>query len=287
MILITGATGHLGEAVISQLLNKMPASQIAALARDEQKAATLRAQGIDIRIGDYDSTALLNDAMKDIEHVLLISGGDAANSLEQHQNVVNAAKKAGVQGIAYTSRSLKDRNSLANTLMERHFHTEDYIKASGLKYILFRNALYMDTIPRFVGEQVFDTGISLPAGDGKVAFALRKEMGEAMANVLASGKFNDRTYSFTGSHSWTFQDVAGALSQLSGKSVPYTSITDEKFEERLSAQGLPPVMTQRITAFVKDIRNGQEAIITNEMAEVLGRTPASLLEGLPSLYPSL
>ena len=110
--------------------------------------------------------------MNSVYKVLLISGGDADNGLQQHQNVVDAAKKAGVKCIAYTGRSLKDRSTLVNVLMNRHFLTEDYIKASGLSYVLFRNVLYMDVLPQFVGgDKVFDTGTHLPAGDGKVAYA--------------------------------------------------------------------------------------------------------------------
>lgn len=112
MILITGATGHLGTSVIQTLLKKTAASNIAALVRDEAKAIDIKEKGINIRVGNYDDKASLDKAMQGIEKVLLISGGGAPNGLEQHQNVVNAAKNAGVKCIAYTGRSLKDRNSL-------------------------------------------------------------------------------------------------------------------------------------------------------------------------------
>jgi len=111
-ILVTGATGKLGKTVIETLLKKMPANQIVALVRDEAKAADFKAKGVDIRFGDYDDRSSLDRAMQGVEKVLLISGGNAKNGLEQHQNVVNAAKQAGVKCMAYTSRCLKDRNTL-------------------------------------------------------------------------------------------------------------------------------------------------------------------------------
>ena len=246
MILVTGATGHLGTAVIQTLLEKTSANQIAALVRDESKASALKEIGVDIRVGSYDDTASLNKAMQGIEKVLLIAGTDEENRLQQHQNVVDAARKAGVQCIAYTSRSLKDRTTLANQLMEGHFQTEDYIKKCGLSYVLFRNVLYMDAIPQFVGESVFETGINLPTGQGRVPFALRSEMGEAIAHVLLESGCSNRIYKLTGSETYSFDDIAATLSDLSGKEVDYTPAEKSAFEAQMKGRGVPEMMIERV-----------------------------------------
>lgn len=284
MILVTGATGHLGGAVIQQLRQKMPVSQIAAFVRDERKAADLIEQGVTLHTGTYDDTNALDKAMQGVDKVLLVSGGDADNGIQQHQNVVDAAKKANVGCIAYTGRSLTDRDSLANQLMVRHFQTEDYIKASGLRYILFRNSLYMDTIPRFVGPTVFDRGISLPAGSGKVAFALRREQGEAMANVLAEANCASQIYNFTGAESYSFDDVAASLAHLSGKAILYTPMSTSAFEAKMKQQSIPEVITQRIIDFMTDIKQGQEEAVSSDLETVLGRKPTGLEAGLKLLY---
>lgn len=284
MILITGATGQLGSAVIQHLLTKIPASQIAAFVRDAGKATGLQEKGVSIRVGTYDDTAALDSAMQGIEKVLLISGGDADNALQQHQNVVDAAKKAGVKCIAYTGRSLKDPSTLVNKLMNRHFQTEDYIKESGLNYALFRNILYMDVLPLFVGKQVFDTGIHLPAGDGKVSFALRGEMGEAMAKVLLDSDCDNQTYNFTGSETYSFEDVANALSELSGKEVKYSAVTPAEFEAQMKGRGIPDFMVPRMIGFITDIKNGQETTLSPDLENKLGRKPVSLKEGLKTLF---
>ena len=284
MILITGATGHLGTAVIEQLLKKTSADKIAAFVRDESKASELKEKGVKVCVGNYDDTNSLDEAMQSVEKVLLISGGDAENGLEQHQNVVDAAKKAGVKCFAYTSRNLKDRNTLVNDLMKRHFKTEDYIKQSGLSYVIFRNALYMDTIPQFVGEKVFETGINLPAGEGKVSYALRREMGEAMANVLAKDDCSNKIYNFTGSEQNTFGDVAAALTELSGKEVNYTDVEKAAFETNMKERGVPESAVQKIVGFITDIKNGQEEEVTSELENQLGRKPTMLKEGLKVLF---
>ena len=284
MILVTGATGQLGTLVIRHLLNKTPANQIAGLARDENKAADLKAKGIDIRIGNYDDTQSLERAMQGIDRVLLIAGTDEDNRVRQHQNVVDAAKKVGVRCIAYTSRTLKDRSTMVNQLMLGHFQTEDLIRASGLKHIIFRNVLYMDAIPQFVGEQVFSGGIALPVGTGKLPFALRQDMAEGIANVMLEGACDDRTYTFTGREAYTFGDVANVLSKLSGQKVEFAALETSAFEAQLKARGVPEVVARRIVGFMTDIKNGQEDEISVDLEDALGRKPATLEEGLKVLF---
>jgi NAD(P)H dehydrogenase (quinone) len=285
MILITGATGHIGGAVIRQLLTRMPASRIAALARDPAKASHLTAAGVDVRIGDYSDVSSLDRAMRGIGKVLLVSGGGGQDGLQQHRNVVDAAKRAGVQCISYTSRSLKDRTDLTNTLMERHFQTEDYIRESGLGYILFRNALYMDVLPLYLGDTAIQDGaFHLPFSEGRTAYALREELGEAIANVLAEEGCGDRVYTFTGGSTYSFADVSRSLSELAEKDVRYVGLSQEDYIAFMEKRGKPAFVSQFISAFVADINKGQESVVTDELAEKLGRKPAGLREGLQRLF---
>jgi NAD(P)H dehydrogenase (quinone) len=283
-ILVTGATGHLGDSVIKTLLKKMPPGQISIITREEEKRVEFASKGFNAFLGDYKSKKAIGKAMVSVDTVLLISAGDQGNRMQEHMNVVDAAKNAGIPAIAYTSRSLKDRPTLANKLMVDHFDTEDYIKKSGLQYTIFRNVLYMDVIPLFVGKQVFETGIFQPAGSGKVAFALRREMGEAMANVLLNGNAGNKTYTFTGSQAWSFYDVAAVLTELAGKPVKYTPVDADEFKKMMEVKGLPQPMIKKISDFNTDIKNSQEAKVSGDLEMQLGRKPATLKAGLKELF---
>lgn len=283
-ILVTGASGELGTAFINTLLTKYKPSQISAITRNEGKRLVLEEKGFNAYLGEYSDIKSLEMAMKGVDTVLLISSGDRGDRMQEHKNVVDTAKKFKVQNIAYTSRSLIDRTTLYNNLMKEHFLTEDYIKESGLHYIIFQNALYMDTIPVFVGQDVFEKGISMPAGNGRVAFALRKEQAEAMANVIMTEPFEYQIYRFTGSMAFTFYDVAKTLTELSNREVKYFPIEVSDFKKSMMQKGLPEPMVQKITDFNLDIKNGQEATITNDLATKLGREPTGLKEGLKQLF---
>ncbi len=285
MILITGATGKMGGIVIETLLkNGIPSNQIAALVRDENKAAALKEKGIDVRIGDYNNRHSLDKAMIGIDKVLLVSGLDISRIMEQHLNVIDAAKEAGVNCLAYTSNCLKEKESLVNYIMQTHFETEEYIISSGMNYLIFRNVLYMESMAGYMlGKDVFENGIHLPAGDGRVSYALRSDEAEAIGNVLSTGECTNRIYNFTNTRTYSFDDVAEALSELSGKPVSYTPLTMDTYKTEARNKGVPDHALEMMAPFYTDIANGQGSTVSNDLEEALGRKPVDLKSGLKLL----
>jgi NAD(P)H dehydrogenase (quinone) len=284
-ILVTGATGFLGSAVIETLLKHISPNQISVITRNEEKRAEFELKGFKAYLGNYDDVVSLEKAMKNVDTVLLISSGDQGDRMQEHKNVVNSAQKMGVKSITYTSRCLRNRSTLVNQLMLEHFDTEDYIKASGLKYTFFRNILYMDTIPQFIGgNAALERGIFLPAGDGKVSYALRSEMGEAVANVLLNETCDNKIYNFTGDKVYSFYDIAEVLSELSGKEVKYNNVEVAQFEGMMKQRNLPDFVIQKIVGFITDIKNDQEAEIHSDLEKALGRKPTSLRDGLKKMF---
>lgn len=284
-ILITGATGHLGKATIAHLLKNTTANNIVALARDENKAAFLKEQGIEVRIGNFDDSVSLNKAMVGIDKVLLISSSEFQNRFQQHKNVVDAAKNADVKHILYTSVSMKDINTSAiKLLMESHLQTEDYIEESGLTHTLLRNSLYTDTIPMFVGGKVLETGIYFPAGNGEVSFAHRDEMAEATAIILSKSGHENKTYNLTNLETYSYQNVAQLLSEISGKEINYFSPKVEDYTKTLTDAGVPNEYASMFSGFAMAIAEGEFSIVSNDLETLLGRKPASLKDYLKTIY---
>ena len=119
---------------------------------------------------------------------MFVSDNDIPNRSSQHESVVKAAKEAKVGHVIYTSGERKDEtpNSPLWLFAKAHFETERLLKESDITYTILKNGLYMDFIPFFIGDVLKTEMIYLPAGEGKVSFALRSEMAEAAATVLFS-----------------------------------------------------------------------------------------------------
>lgn len=284
MILVTGASGHLGTAVIDHLLKNTSKDNFIALVRSEEKAQSLKDKGVQVRIADLDDLASVEKAFQGIDKLLLISTM-SHNRAEQQVAVVDLAKRVGVKHIAYTGISMADVNTSAiKLLMESHFQTEGAIKESGLNYTFLRNSLYTDVIPMYVGEHVFETGIYLPAGNGKSPYALRREMGEAAANVLLQEGHENKIYDITGSELHDYSEVAKTLSELSGKDVPYIDADPVEFPEKLKQFGVPEFYIFLTAGFAEDLRNGQYENATDDLENLLGRKPATLKEALKEIY---
>jgi NAD(P)H dehydrogenase (quinone) len=266
-------------------LKKTSVTNIAAFVRDENKAENLKEQGIEIRVGHFDDVASLDKAMQGIEKVLLISTIDE-HRFEQHKNVVDAARKAGVKHIGYTSVTLNDLDrSAIKALMESHYQTEDHIKQSGLAYTLFQNSLYAETVPMYIGDKVFETNeINVPGGNGKVPYALKREMGEAIANALTEGGHENKSYPITNNALYSFSDVAQALTELTGRTIAYNDVDAESFQKALAGSGAPEMVVWLVSGFVADIKSGNFEATSNDLEKLLGRKPADLKTALKEIY---
>ncbi len=284
MILITGASGHLGKGIITHLLKHITASEIVAFVRNADKIAEFTAQGVQVKVGHYDDVASIKNAVVGIDKLVLISGLDM-HRLQQHNNVINAAKEAGVKHIVYTGVALTNPDQSAiKEFMSSHFKTEESILASGIPYTLMRNTLYSDALPLFLGAGVFENGIYLPAGNGKTPFALRSEMAEAIANVLVQSGHENKTYQITNTEAYSFQQIAEMLSQLSGKPISYTSPEYDAFVGLLKNIGVPDEAILIAAGFATDIKNNLLDISSNDLEILLGRKPTGLSIALKEMY---
>jgi NAD(P)H dehydrogenase (quinone) len=290
MILITGSTGHFGEETIDFLLQKgIAASQIAALAKTAEKARGLKAKGIQAVIGNYDDYASLLAAFKGVDKLLFVSSSDIIHRVAQQENVVRAAKEAGVKHVVYTSFARKNDTSSSPIALvaEAHLKTEKWLKESGLFYTIFKNNIYLEYVPVFIGPKVLETGlISLPAGEGKAAFALRKEMAEAAANVLTSAGHEGKTYGITNVEAYSYRDVASLLSGVTGKKIDYVSPAVEEFIKALTDAGVPKEYAGISAGFSLALAQGEFDVTGKDLEILLGRRPISLKAFLQEFYGS-
>lgn len=284
MILVTAATGHLGTATIDFLLKQnIPASQIAGLVRDEQKAAALATKGIALRKGDYFDAAALEKAFQGIDTLVFISSGSLEDRVGQHRNVVNAAKASGVKHIIYTS-VLKATETLKFFPGIDHYHTETMLKQAGISYTVFRNTFYIEVLPMLFGGALESGQWFYAAGNAKANFAARTDMAEALANVAAHpAPHANKIYEITAGQSYTFQEIAGIVSKAVGKTVSYIPVPLEAMKEGMKQAGVPEAYIPMYASIAEGISIGELDAVDGSLEKLLQRKPANLNDYLPKL----
>jgi NAD(P)H dehydrogenase (quinone) len=279
MILLTGATGHLGQATLEYLQIKNIASGIAVMVRD----ASLKWSGIDVRVGDYNDFTSMSHAFKGVDTLLLISTNATEHRLQQHANALRAAEENHVRHIVYTSM-LKAADTSTFEPAVDHYHTEELLKQTGIPYTIFRNAYYGDILPMLIGNALQNGTWYYPAGDAKVNFVARKDIAAALANVLADPSMHkNKTYEIASSTAYTFSEIAGLISSTTGKPVVYTPISLEMMRQGMQQSDMSPTLISLIISGAAAISKGEADITDDSLEILLERKPLDLKDYLAGL----
>ncbi|WP_426072249.1 SDR family oxidoreductase [Janthinobacterium sp. DSP2-3-3] len=236
MIVITGATGNLGQHVIASLLTSVPAASIIAAVRNPAKAANLAALGVQVRQADYNDGASLDAAFKGATKILLISSSEVGQRAQQHQNVIDAAKRAGVALLAYTSVLRADTSPLG--LAAEHVITEAAIRASSLPYAFLRNGWYLENHTEHLAP-VLEHGVVLGAAqNGRFSSAARADYAAAAAAILTAEQPH-AIYELAGDQGFTLAEYAAEVGRQSGKAIVYKDLPQADFKAALVGVGVP------------------------------------------------
>jgi NAD(P)H dehydrogenase (quinone) len=286
-ILVTGATGNIGRMTLQHLLDRVPASELVGLARDPAKAVDLTAKGIEIRQGDYFDREGLVRAFEGIGKVMLVSATAFTDRNTQHENVINAAKHAGVRHIVYMpiiQKAGSDFN-MPQVTEEDHF-VEKSLKASGLVYTLVRHPPFLENIQTYAGGHPLQKGVLVPAGSGRAAYASREDLAEAHAVVLSESGHEYKDFALYGGPALSFADIAQILSDISGKPVPFNAISDRDYVAQLMSLGLPEPAAGFMLKWVQGVNAGEWDGESGDLENLLGRKPTTPAEFLRASYAS-
>jgi NAD(P)H dehydrogenase (quinone) len=270
-IAITGATGQLGRLVLDSLRKKAPVAGLAALVRSPEKATDL---GVDAHEADYDRPATLDRALSGVRTLLLISGPVPGQRVAQHRNVIEAAKKAGVERVVYTSVLHADSSPL--DVAPDHRATEAALKASGVPYTILRNSWYTENYTGSISGALAGGALLGSAGDARISSATRADYAEAAAVVLTSGSHEGRIYELAGDEAWTLADLAAEISRQTGRSIPYRNLPAEEYARVLTGIGLPEGLARAIAGW--DVAAAQGALFddSRQLSRLIGRPTTPL-----------
>ncbi len=234
-VAVTAASGQLGSAIVRQLINEIGVENVVGIARTPQKSEFTN---IEIRKGDYNSREDFNAALSGINAVLIVSGMDQPqNRIQQHRNIIEAAKANKVNKIVYTSILGDEKNNAFSPIVASNRQTEEDVKQSGLNWVIGRNGIYIEPDLEYIDNYVASGEIYNCAGDGKCAYTSRSELAFAYAKMLLEEKHNGETYSLAG-EPITQETLAELINKTFGTTLVYRAATVEAYlKDRKAALG--------------------------------------------------
>lgn len=272
---ITGATGQLGKLVVEQLKGKVGKENVVALVRNPEKAKDL---GVETRPFDYNKPEGLNESLKRIDRLLLISANEIGQRARQHQNVINAAKSAGIKWLVYTSLLHADSTTL--NLAGEHFETEKLLKNSGIDYTILRNGWYTENYTGSIGGALAGGAFIGSGGTGKISSASRADYAEAAAKVLSDESYKGKVFELAGDNAYTLSDFAAEISGQTGKNIPYRDLPETEYARILESFDIPKGLAEAIASWDVSVSKGDLYDNSMQLSKIIGRPTSSMTESV-------
>lgn len=281
-LFVSGASGSLGRLVLAHLIDThhIPPARIVAGTRTPEKLADFAARGVDVRHADFDDPASIAGSLAGVYRMLLIST-DAIDRpgrrIAQQTAAVEAARRAGVRHIVYTSM-LEPEKSLITAIAPDHHATERAIEASGLTWTILRMSWYMEMLHVRLDAHLASGLWHSSAGDGRIAPIAREDCARAAAAALASTDVTNAVHNITGPELLTIDEIAAIVSAAFGKPIRAVHVDDEQLAEALLAGGMPPFMAPFLVSVDANTRAGLAAVESDAVKTLTGRTPQTLAD---------
>jgi len=269
----------LGRLVIAALLkNGVKADQIIALARHPEKAADLEKDGVQVRDFNYTQPEAMVIGLEGVHKLLLISSNELGQRATQHRHVIEAAKEAGVQLLAYTSVLHATGSALG--LAAEHVQTEQALAASGVPHVLLRNGWYNENYTGGVPSAVAHGALLGAAGEGRISSAARADYAEAAAVVLAGQGHEGKTYELAGDSSYTLAELAAEIARQAGKQVPYKDLPEAEYKAALIQVGLPKPVAELLANSDAAAAKGALFDDSKVLSKLIGRATTPVAESV-------
>jgi uncharacterized protein YbjT (DUF2867 family) len=270
VIAITGATGHIGRAVVGHLADTT--ARLRLVVRDPSRAPIGAGDIVQAGYGDVDAATA---ALRGVQVLFMVSAAESADRLDQHCAFIDAASDAGVQHVVYTS-FLGASPEATFTLARDHWATEQHLRASGMAWTFLRDSFYLDFLPTLAGS---DGVIRGPAADGKVGAVARADVARSAAAVLSDPDVHvGRTYDLTGPQALTLAEVARTITDVSGRATTYVEETVEQAYASRRNYGVPEWQLDAWVSTYTAIAAGELAPVTDTVEQLTGTAPISLAD---------
>jgi NAD(P)H dehydrogenase (quinone) len=285
MIIVTGASGQLGGAILRALLERVPADQVGVSTRDPAAVPDLVERGLRVRRGDYADPATLADAFEGADQVLLVSSNTVgAQTLAHHRAAIDGAVAAGVGRIVYTSQMAADPASRFAPAVD-HAATEEMLRASGVPFTSLRNGFHASSAMLMLGPALATGELRAPA-DGPIAWTTHADLAEGAAAVLADGGLDGPTPPLTAAEAIDLDRMAELAGEVTGRPVRRVVVSDAEHRAALVAHGTPEPLADMLIGMFEAARAGEFAAVDPTLPTLLGRPPAPFADVVAAARPT-
>ncbi|MGW5316657.1 NmrA family NAD(P)-binding protein [Nocardia thailandica] len=273
MIIVTGATGHLGRRIVDRLLTRVPAERVGVSVREPGRVRDLAERGVRVRRGDFTDPHGPAHAFEGATQVLVVSvDALGAEALTRHRAAFDAAVAAGARRILYTSHQGADPLSRFEACRD-HATDEQTLRDSGVPFTALRNGFYAASALQFFGRAAETGELVLPA-DGPVAWTAHDDLAEAAAALLAGeSRYDGPTPPLTAGRALDFDEIAALASAITGRTIRRITVSDEEFRARTVASGVPEPQARMMVDIFAASRAGEFAAVDPALGELIGREP--------------
>lgn len=270
---VSGASGHLGSALVKELKNRAPGHGIVAISRSPDKAASA---GVDTLFGDYDDSSSLLKAYKGLDRLLLIPGMDLRPGYRARQirSAIDAAVAAGVRHIVYMSAA-GARNAPSSNITADYFASEQHLMRNAREWTVLRMGYYSESFAQ-EAQMSLAYGVITGLGENRVSFVARDDLAAAAAGILSSEGHDGAIYTGTGPATLTGAERVALISQITGKPMSFVVLPVETLRAQMEQGGLPPEVVQVVVSIQQNFAAGDFDIVTGDIKRLSGRSPRSL-----------
>jgi uncharacterized protein YbjT (DUF2867 family) len=273
VILVTGATGKVGQEVVRQL--SVAGVPVKALVRDPLRATPVRVPGVQIAVGDLSRPETLDAAFAGAERLFLLTSVDP-DQVALQGAAVEASRKAGVQRIVKVSVA---GGPDAGTQIGRwHWATEKQIEASGIDFTFLRPTLYMQQMLTYAPDIASTGTFSAPLGAGAIAAIDARDVAAVAVRALTEEGHARRIYDLTGPAALNFEEMADEISRAIGRKVSYVHVPPEYARKQMLAAGVPRWLADDMLILFASFREGYGAALSDAVKQVTGNRPRSFRE---------
>jgi len=271
MILITGASGSVGKAVLTEVARS--GEKHRAMYRSKAEAGKAPA-GSEAVIADFSDKASLAGALRGVDSVYLVCS-PIPDLVQLEGNAIEASEAAGVRRIVLNSAL--GAGDYGKSFPSWHRRVEDKLKATKMAYCILRPNSFLQNVLTYYAPSIRAQGAFYGAmGNARTSYLDVRDIAVVVAKALRGGAYDGKTYELNGPEALTYAEVAEKISRHAGVAARYVDIPEAAQRKAMLDQGMPEWQVTALLELQQYYTGGKGGTVDGVLEGLLGRPPITM-----------